>query len=145
MDWEGRLSSEGLRVTAPRRVVMDVLSGAREPLAPHEIWEQGRRVHRTLGLVTVYRTLSLLERFSWVRRVHRADGCHGYLLCSAGHAHAIICRDCGQAAEFPGTDDLGGLIADVEASTGYRVDSHLLQLSGQCAQCRARRVAGEPE
>lgn len=145
MDWEGRLSSEGFRITAPRLVVMAVLCGASEPLAPNEIWEQGRRVHCTLGLVTVYRTLALLEKFCWVRRVHREDGCHGYLLSSTGHSHAIICGDCGRAAEFSGTDDLGDLIAEVEASTGYRVDSHLLQLSGLCAECRARCTTGAPE
>ena len=100
--------------------------------------EQGQRVHRKLGLVTVYRTLALLAEFDLVRRVHREDGCHGYVLASPGHQHHVICQRCGSVAEFPGESDIQALIERVEAGTGYRVNDHLLQLSGLCPDCQAR-------
>ncbi len=136
MDWEKRFSAEGFRITGPRRAIVKVLLGASVPLSPHELWEQGRRAYAKLGLVTVYRTLALLERFDCVRRVHREDGCHAYAPCTAGHSHALVCQRCGRADEFPGTNDLEALIARVEQTTGYHVDSHLLQLSGLCPECR---------
>jgi Fe2+ or Zn2+ uptake regulation protein len=115
---------------------MEVLTGARAPLAPQDIWQLGRRTYPTLGLVTVYRTLALLEQLDCVRLVHRDDGCHAYLARSGGHSHALICRRCGRAAEFPGTDDLRELVLRVEGTTGYQVDDHLLQLSGLCPDCQ---------
>ncbi len=136
-NWKKRLSAEGFRITASRRAVMDVLLATSVPLSPREILEQGRRVHRKLGLVTVYRTLALLEHLRCVRRVHREDGCRGYLPCSPGHSHALICRQCGRAAEFQGFADLQALIARVEEATGYQVDDHLLQLSGLCLDCQS--------
>jgi len=135
-EWEQRLADTGRRVTASRRAVMQVLMKAKAPLPPQEILEQAQAVHRTLGLVTVYRTLNLLAKLKLVRRVHREGGCHGYLPASPGHRHALICQRCGRAVEFPGEDDLHELIGRVEARTGYRVDDHLLQLLGRCPDCR---------
>ena len=138
--WEQCLADAGCRITAPRRAVMQVLQKASVPLSPREILEQGKRVCRKLGLVTVYRTVNLLAELNLVRRVHREDGCHGYLLASPGHRHALICQCCGRAVEFPGEDDLHALIERVEAGTGYRVDDHLLQLLGLCPDCQGTEV-----
>ena len=138
--WEQCLADAGCRITAPRRAVMQVLQKASVPLSPREILEQGKRVYRRLGLVTVYRTVNLLAELNLVRRVHREDGCHGYLLASPGHRHALICQCCGRAVEFPGEDDLHALIERVEAGTGYRVNDHLLQLLGLCPDCQGTEV-----
>lgn len=139
MDWERRLAGVGCRITAPRRTVVQVLQETSTPLSPQEILELGQRLHRKLGLVTVYRTLALLAEFDLVRRVHREDGCHGYVLASPGHQHHVICQRCGGAAEFPGEDDIHALIERVESGTGYRVNDHLLQLFGLCPGCQSRR------
>ena len=136
MEWEERLAEAGRRITAPRRAVMQVLMDADAPLSPQEVLKQAQTVHQSLGLVTVYRTLTLLSELDLVRRAHRDDGCHGYLLASPGHRHALICQSCDRAVEFQGEDDIHTLIERVEAGTGYRVDSHLLQLFGLCPECR---------
>ena len=115
---------------------MQALVQADVPLSPQEILGQAQVVHRKLGLVTVYRTLNLLTEMNLVRRVHREDGCHGYLAASPGHRHALLCRYCGRAVEFPGEDDLHALIERVEVGTGYCVDDHLLQLFGLCPDCQ---------
>jgi Fur family ferric uptake transcriptional regulator len=136
MGWEEQLSRAGWRITMPRRVVMRVLKRAARPLSPQEIHARGRRLHRSLGLVSVYRALMVLERAGLVRRVHREDRCDGYVLASPGHHHLLVCRRCGRAVEFPGAEDLSGLIAQVEQRTGFRVEDHLLQLVGLCGPCR---------
>ncbi len=141
MGWEERLSEAGWRITTPRRVVMQVLRRAAHPLSPQEIHARGRRLHRSLGLVSVYRALAVLEQAGLVRRVHQEGRCDGYVLASPGHHHILLCRRCGRALEFPGAEDLSGLIAQVERRTGFRVEDHLLQLVGLCAPCR-RSAAG---
>ena len=135
-EWEQRLANAGCRITASRRAVMYALMQASAPLSPQEVLEQAQAVHRQLGLVTVYRTLNLLTELHLVRRAHREDGCHGYMLASPGHRHALICEVCGRAVEFSGMDDMHALIERVEVGTGYRVDGHLLQLFGLCPDCQ---------
>jgi Fur family ferric uptake transcriptional regulator len=117
-------------------VVMQVLQRASAPLSPQEVLEQGQHGHHKLGLVTVYRTLALLDEFDLVRRIHREDGCHGYVLASPGHQHHVICQRCGGATEFPGEGDIHALIERVEMGTGYQVNDHLLQLFGLCPNCQ---------
>jgi len=136
MEWEQRLTSAGHRITVPRRAVMEVLQHSEVPLSIQEILRQGGQIHPGLGLVTVYRTMALLEEMGLARRVHRTNGCQGYLLASPGHRHALICQCCGRAVEFPGEDDLEALIERVEAGTGYQVKDHLLQLFGLCPNCQ---------
>jgi len=138
-EWESRLVAAGCRITSPRQAVMSALMGASAPLSPQEILVRARAAHRRLGLVTVYRTLNLLSELDLVRRIHRSDGCHGYLPASPGHRHALICQSCERSVEFPGEDDIHNLIERVEARTGYEVADHLLQLLGLCPDCQARR------
>ncbi|MDY7040215.1 MAG: Fur family transcriptional regulator [Chloroflexota bacterium] len=137
-EWEQQLTNAGCRITGPRRAIMQVFMRSDLPLSPQEILERAQTTYHKLGLVTVYRTLNLLMKLNLIRRVHRDNGCHGYVATSPGHCHALICRHCGRAVEFPGEDDLHVLIERVEARTGYRVDDHLLQLHGLCAACQKR-------
>ncbi len=135
-EWSRRIVEQGRRLTYPRRVVMRVLLEADTPLSPREIRTRARRLYPSLGLVTVYRTLDVLESLAVVRRVHREDGCHAYLPATPGHHHLLLCRRCGRAMEFSGDDALSGLMAHLEAETGYRIEDHLLQLIGLCPACR---------
>lgn len=142
--WEQRLSNSGFRVTAPRRAIMAVLQASGQPMAPQGIWARAAGGCPSLGLVTVYRALALFAELGLVRRVHHADGCHGYVAASPGHHHAIICQGCGCTAEFSGSHDLDLLIARLERETGYRVDEHLLQLIGTCRACRQHDRSTDP-
>jgi len=136
MTWEERLSDAGFRITASRRAVIQVLQEADAPLVPQDILERGGGLHPELGLTTVYRTVALLAELDLVRRVHWSDGCHAYVAASPGHRHHVVCRECGRSVEFPGSDEVAALIADVERATDYRIEEHLLQLFGICAACR---------
>ncbi len=134
--WTERLSEAGYRITEPRQAVVTVLQQTERPLKPQEILERGTALHANLGLVTVYRTLELFEQLGLVRRVHRGEGCHGYLPTTPGHRHVLVCQSCGRAVEFVGSDDLDTLIARVEARTDFQVVDHLLQLFGCCPNCQ---------
>ncbi len=135
-DWQTQLAAQGRRLTSARRAVCAALCDAQAPLEPLQLLELARQGRSQLGLVTVYRTLNLLTDLGLVRRVHLDNGCHGYLPATQGHHHALICRHCGHSVEFPGREDLELLIEHVQANTGYRVEEHLLQLSGLCPACQ---------
>lgn len=137
MRCEERLRKAGYRLTAARRAVIQVLEQTVTPLSPHDVWRRGQRLQPALGLASVYRFLDLLEDLALVRRIYGLDGSQGYIAASPGHKHTILCRACRQAVEFSGTEDLQELVARVQQQTGYRVEGHLLQLSGLCPACQA--------
>jgi Fur family ferric uptake transcriptional regulator len=134
-DWSAQLKQEGYRLTAPRRAVLRVLAETSTSLDPAGILRRARRYHPKTGLVTVYRTLDVLEGCGYVRKMHRVDGCHSYAPATAGHAHHIVCERCRAVREFKGCD-LNMLIRSVQRRTGYTVKGHWLELSGLCPVCR---------
>jgi len=137
------LRGAGFRMTATRRAVARVLCDAERWLNPEQILDQGQAYCPSLGLVTVYRTLTLFSELGLIRRVHAGDGCHGYVAAGLAHGHHLVCSGCRQVVEFPGTEDLSALILAVERATGFRIYDHMLELHGLCPQCRRDILPGE--
>ncbi len=136
MDIQHKLNQQGLRLTQPRRVIMEILEASGVPLLPQTIQQRANEAGHKISLVTVYRTLELLIELKLVRRIHGQDGCHGYILSSPGHHHHIICQKCGRALEFSGADDIKKLLDRIERDTKFKIESHLLQLQGVCPDCQ---------
>ncbi len=138
------LAEAGHSCTVPRRVIVEVLAGARGLLSPAEILTLGQRQHPRLGLVTVYRTLDLLTTLGLVRKIHMAGGCHSYTVMHSEHGHHIVCQQCRQVIEFHECE-LDHLFQSVAQHTGYRVTAHWLELLGICPQCQRARENRENE
>lgn len=136
--WEAKLRGLGYRLTAPRRAVLRALARAHRPLSVSDLHERAKAQHARLGLVTVYRTLQVLEARGLARRIHEQGACRSFAASSPGHSHAIRCKHCEKTTEFDG-DDICLLAASVEEKTGYRVSGHWLQLVGLCPSCRKSR------
>lgn len=130
------LRHAGYRLTLPRLAVLQVLQQSDEQLNPMDIYERGRAIYSRLGLVTVYRTLDILDELGIARRVHTEGDCHGFARAQ-DERHYLICRRCHRVADFP-CDGLADLIAQVQQLTGYRVDAHLVELTGLCPTCQSK-------
>ena len=133
-DMTQALRQAGYRLTRPRQAVLQVLQGNQEGLNPEEVYQQGKAICPTLGLVTVYRTLNLLAEMGLVRRVHSEQRCHSY--ASAGlDRHYLVCQDCHRVIEFP-CEGLETMIEGLRQRTGYTITEHLLEFSGLCPDCQ---------
>ena len=131
-----QLQQSGYRLTRPRKAVIRALTEASDWLRPEDLLVLARRYWRPLGLVTVYRTVSLLAELGYLRRVHLEDRCVGYVRSELVHGHHLLCRTCHQAVEFPGTEDLTPLVERISQDTGFQIEHHLLELVGLCPSCQ---------
>jgi Fe2+ or Zn2+ uptake regulation protein len=134
-DWLAQLETNGCRITTPRRTIVNIFANSIRALEAVEIFDLGREDHPQLGLVTVYRTLEMLEQLGLVQRVHQSEGCHLYLRAPQGHEHILVCKDCRRTYYFSG-DDLSGLIEETSQNSGYEIEDHWLQLIGLCSRCQ---------
>lgn len=130
-----QLRAHGHKLTQPRRAILHALLQASTPLSPVEIQACGQATCTDLGLVTVYRTLEIMEEIGIVRPVHVADGCHGYALATPGHTHHMVCERCHAVVEIVGCE-LGGFLDRIAERTGYTITGHWLEISGLCAKCQ---------
>jgi Fe2+ or Zn2+ uptake regulation protein len=132
--WLEQMRDSGYRLTAPLKVIVELLAHTPYALSPIDIYDICRREYKHLGLVTVYRTIEKLMELGLVQRVHQVEGCHTYLRSAIGHEHVLICSTCGRVEYFEG-DDLSTLIDRTAQRSGYIIQDHWLQLTGLCPQC----------
>jgi Fur family transcriptional regulator, ferric uptake regulator len=135
-NWCEVLRKSGCRLTAPRRAVVETLTGSLHALTPVEVYDAARRDCPGLGLVSVYRTLEKLEKLGLVQRVHQTKGCQAFIKAGDGHQHLMVCTQCGKAVLFEG-DQLDQLFHVVSKRTGFQIESHWLQVFGLCNTCQS--------
>ncbi|HSM01998.1 MAG TPA: Fur family transcriptional regulator [Acidimicrobiia bacterium] len=125
------LRQAGLRATAPRRAVCEVIARHHgEHLTAAAIVE---RVD--VDQATVYRTLDSLERAGVLTHTHLGHGPSVYHLADDPPHHHIVCSRCGATVEVsPG--DLRSVDDRVGESTGFLVEPGHFALSGLCPDCR---------
>ena len=138
-DTSRMLAKAGIKRTKNRRLVLDIISGAGEPICAHEIEDKAsRRVSGApMNRVTVYRILSLLTKKGLVNRVVTPDRLERY--CLAGndnhplHAHFF----CGSCCRVQCMDPrLTRVQRARSAQSQYgRVDSVQIIYDGVCDEC----------
>lgn len=135
---QSQLRARGYRLTKPRRAVLETLVAEPTHLRPEELYTQARRRYRKLGIVTVYRTVTLLEQLGLVQRVHLdSTRCQSFALVRSaqGHHHQLVCRDCGRVEEFSDCA-LEGTLEGLQKRTGFSIETHHLEVIGQCPECQ---------
>lgn len=127
-------AKRGHRLTRPRRLVVEALAAAPEPLS-------ARALHEAVGtgrtdLVTVYRTLDWLMEIGVARPVLTGEGAERVELVPAErHTHHLVCDACG-AVRTVSICGLDRSIAErIEREHGFRVDHHQLIFHGRCGEC----------
>jgi Fur family ferric uptake transcriptional regulator len=89
----------------------------------------------------VYRTLDVLEEIGIIRHAHGLDGreeFHVRPLREHGHLHCVVCQRAWEIA----ADDVAGLVEEMEAARGFRVDLGHLSVVGTCHDCRQAGEGG---
>lgn len=136
------LQSCGLRLTANRKAVLDVLQENGEPMTAEKIHMLACRSGR-MGLSTTYRVLAQLTEHGLVLKNDGLDGFCYYQLNTHAHRHTLHCSVCG-AVVFMQECPLEALEAQLAAQTGYLITSHSLSFTGICPKCQQSGASTSP-
>jgi len=134
------LDSAGLRLTEARRTVATLIADRDGPFTAADLLADARRRRIDIGRATVFRALDAFSELNVVERLDLPNGDHAYVGCDPAHHHHVVCENCGRTTEI---DDGGirDIVRAIERRTGYRVDSHRLELFGRCPACAAVEAA----
>jgi Fur family ferric uptake transcriptional regulator len=130
-----RLHERGLRWTPQRRLLVDVLAQTDGHITGAELVERCRAADPLTTPSTVYRTLDVLEEIGLIRHAHGLDGREEFHIRPArehGHLHCTVCE---RAWEID-ADEVGGLVMEMKASRGFRIDLGHLSVVGICRECQ---------
>jgi Fur family ferric uptake transcriptional regulator len=130
---EERLRAAGMRVSAARRRVLEVLLGSAEPLRADQIAE-------ALGehgdISSVYRNLERFEELGIVRHVHLGHAPGLYALNTGSRLEYLVCERCNrvQAVEPAALD---AAREAVRTGLGFEARFDHFPLAGLCRECAA--------
>jgi Fur family ferric uptake transcriptional regulator len=129
------LERRGLRRSAPRRAVIELLGRQSCCVTAQEIFDGLRGEGRQVGIASVYRTLEQLTRDGFVQRVDVGAPTARYepVHADGEHHHHLVCGDCGKVEAFA-DPELERALHKVEGETGYTV-AHDVVLRGVCDDC----------
>jgi Fe2+ or Zn2+ uptake regulation protein len=100
-----QLRSAGLRVTGPRRVILDVLLSAGAPVSAEEVHAGTAEAGFASDLSTVYRNLSAFVEAGLLDALPGASGERRYAVRGADPLGLrLVCLDCGKVLSLPDSD-----------------------------------------
>jgi len=127
----------------PRQAVLDLFSRKAGHLSAKDIHVSLSNASPAVGLMTVYRTLDLLERTGVIHRIALADGQARYELRptdNKDHHHHLICTGCGRIVDYNDfvreeLELVGKTEASLAGKYGFQIRDHNIEFLGLCEKC----------
>ncbi len=133
------IQSKGLRQTAQRDAIVDLIFASDEHFTADELFDRFRKQGSTASRATVYRTLALLTEADLLHEIDLGDGQTTYdpnFLDRPTHNH-LICVDCGKVLEFE--DEHVELLNDcLTRRLGFLPVKQSLRIEAACEQLRSK-------
>ncbi|MCY4145841.1 MAG: Fur family transcriptional regulator [Chloroflexi bacterium] len=130
------LREHGCRITQARKVVLRALENAAGHYTSAQIIEAVAGLDPSIGRASVFRSLELFTRLGILRPTYISGNMTpAYVLMTDGHHHHVICNKCQAIHDF---DDCGldEMTRQLEKRLNLRIDGHLLEFYGVCADCQ---------
>jgi len=131
------LRSNNLKFTKQREVILQTLynhAGHFTPEALHQLIRE-ENPGLTIGIATVYRTLSLLENAGIVTSISFGTQGKKYELGVKAHHDHIICTKCGKILEFF-DEAIERKQERIAREFGFVMEDHSLKIFGICPDCQ---------
>jgi Fur family transcriptional regulator, ferric uptake regulator len=127
------LRARGLRLTTPRRLILDALFRAEGPVSAEHL-----ATALALDVTSVYRNLEALEQHGLARHVHLGHGPGLYALIGRGEREFLSCERCG-AVQALTPDQLDPVREQIKHRFGYEVRFTHFAIIGLCPACARER------
>ena len=134
------LDLAGYRLTGPRRAVADLIAEYDGHFTASELEATARECRLDISRSTLFRALDLMTELGVVERLDLPSGEHAYVPCARSHHHHVICSRCGRTTEVEDSG-VAEAVQEIARRSGYRIDSHRLELFGLCRHCRMKTTA----
>ncbi len=132
------LAQRGIRMTGPRRAILNVIEIANKHLDASQILRKAQKSDPSVDRSTVYRTLGLLKRHGLIDELDlmhlNGEGHYYERKLGQDHIH-MACLRCGKITEFV-SERFDSLKSQLEQECRFRILVARLEVGGYCTACR---------
>jgi Fur family transcriptional regulator, ferric uptake regulator len=130
------LKRVGLKATAPRIKILEILETAQERhLSAEDIFRKLLDADLDVGLATVYRVLTQFEAAGLIQRHHFEGDVSVFELNTGEHHDHLVCVKCSNVEEFL-DETIEKRQAAIAKQAGFKMTDHSLNIYGLCKQCQ---------
>ena len=137
------LVSKGVRLTAQRRALVEIIQNAGRHLDAGSLLELARQREPSIDRATVYRTIELLKKLRLIDELdlmHLEGEKHYYeVKTTREHIH-LACFRCGRIEEFS-SSIFEQLKSEISERAGFNIRVTRLEVGGACKTCAAEEAA----
>jgi Fur family ferric uptake transcriptional regulator len=141
-EFEQRLRSAGLRVTASRVAVLRVLAEAHDHPRVDQVIERVRASGLSISTQAAYDVCEALNTHGLARRIAFAGGPARYEARAGDNHHHLVCRACGLTVDIDCIMGAAPCLETPEAEE-FAVDEAEVTFWGLCPTCQPREAAYE--
>ena len=130
------LRQKGLKFTPQRVAVLEEITHGHGHRECEDIYLALKQNGKYISRATVYRTMDILVRHNFARKMELGDGRVRYesKMGSPHHDH-MICTSCGKIIEFV-NQNIEDLQNQIAKRHHFKLQRHIHQLFGICKKCR---------
>ena len=127
------LRSKGYKATPQRIAICRIALNSRAHPSALQVYDEVKKVHPTVSLATVYKTLEVLRDLELVQEINFPKGQARFDSYMNPHIN-LICLKCGKITDL---DDMtiGEITRKVEATTKFKPTGQCVDVYGICQKC----------
>ncbi len=137
LEFKDILKQNKLKFTNQREIILYTLYNNEKHFSSEELYMLIKQEYPDLsvGIATVYRTLTVLEENELVSSISLGAQGKKYEIANKPHHDHIICEKCNDIVEFE-NDEIEELQHSIAKMNGFVLTNHIMQLYGICKKCQ---------
>jgi len=134
------IKKNSLKFTKQRELVLKILYDNDGHFTPEDIYNliKSNYPDITIGIATIYRTLTLLEESNMVNSLSFGSKGKKYELGLKDHHDHLICIECGRLIEFQ-DDIIEKRQEEISKKFDFKMTDHTMNITGICKDCRKKQ------
>jgi Fur family transcriptional regulator, peroxide stress response regulator len=129
------LRSKGFKATPQRIAICRIALNSRAHPSAQQVYNEVKKIHPTVSLATVYKTLEVLKELNLVQEINFSTGQARFDSYMTPHIN-LVCLKCGSITDLDDTT-LIEVIAKVTLSTKFKPTGQRVDIYGICQKCRS--------
>ena len=130
------LRKKGYKATTQRIAICRFALRSRDHPSAQRIYDEVKKVHPTVSLATVYKTLQILRKQGMIQELDLLESQARFDSHMEPHIN-LVCQQCGNIQDF---DDNAAreMVERVTAKAGFTRTGQRIDIYGLCKTCRGR-------